>query len=67
MFKYKSKIKIKPKFAKEYITLQLIFLKVTSKKFKKFFNFEIKFNNKIYITDKYKYDILLYKALQYVK
>lgn len=66
LFKYKSKINIKPRFYTKKIKLQIEILKITSKKFKRLFDITIK-EKRIYIKDRYKYDILLYKAMQYVK
>jgi len=66
LFKYKSKTKIKQKFSNKKTELRVEFLKVTSKKFKRLFDLTTK-DNIIYIKDRYKYDILLYKAMQYVK
>lgn len=46
----------------------LFILRVTSKKFKKFYNIEYQPGNYfVKIKEKYGYDILLFKALQYAK
>lgn len=66
LFKYKSTIKIKPRFSTKKIELEIEILKVTSKKFKRLFNLTRK-DGCIYLKDKYKFDILLHKAMQYVK
>ncbi len=66
IFKYKSTIDIRPRFYTKKIKLKIEILKVTSKKFKRLFDLTIK-DGCLYLKDKYKFDILLHKAMKYVK